>query len=193
MAAGGAFWRYSLKLYGRPPVAEACLALQDAHDIDVNLLLLCCWTGGSGQVLSAARMAQLIAAAGPWHDCVVKPLRSVRRWLKTQDQAPAEAAERLRQAVKAHELEAERLEQAILAAEADLFAPTAPDAGPGPLAVAGANLSAYMIHLGLDLTPDDDRNLAVLLAAANPRASLDQARAALGASAGTPGLNPEGL
>jgi uncharacterized protein (TIGR02444 family) len=164
-------------------VAEACLALQDAHDIDVNLLLLCCWTGGRGQVLSTDHMVRLIESAGPWHEAVVKPLRSARRWLKTQDRAPAKAAERLRQAVKAHELEAECLEQAILAAQADLLEQTAPDTSPGPLALMGANFAAYMKHLGLALTPGDQRNLAVLLAAASPDATLDQALATLGASA----------
>jgi uncharacterized protein (TIGR02444 family) len=188
MAASGAFWRYSLDLYGRPGVVAACLALQDAHDVDVNLLLLCCWTGAGGHVISSEPMARLIESAGPWHEAVVKPLRSVRRWLKTQDRAPAEAAARLRQAVKAQELEAERLEQAILAAQADLLDRAAPAAGP--LAAAGANLTAYRKHLGLALTPDVERNLAVLLAAASPGASLDQALAALDASAGTPGLDP---
>ena len=193
MAASGAFWRYSLELYGRPGVAGACLALQDSRDIDVNLLLLCCWTGDRGQALSAGSMARLIAAAEPWHEAVVKPLRSARRWLKTQDRAPAEAAERLRQAVKAQELEAERLEQAILAAEADRFEQAAPDAGPGPLAVAGANLTAYVKHLAVVLTPDDERNLAALLAAVSPDTTLDQALLALGAWPGTPGLDPGGL
>jgi uncharacterized protein (TIGR02444 family) len=193
MVADGAFWRYSLALYGQPGVAKACLALQDAQGIDVNLLLFCCWTGDRGQALSADAMAQLVESAGPWHEAVVKPLRSVRRWLKTQDRAPSEAAERLRQAVKAQELEAERLEQAILATEADLLEHATRAGDPGSLAVAGANLAAYMKHLGLTLTPDDERDVAVLLAAAFPGATLDQALAALGASAGEPGLGPRGL
>jgi uncharacterized protein (TIGR02444 family) len=193
MAADGVFWRYSLALYGRPGVAEACLALQDAQGIDVNLLLFCCWAGDRGKVLSAEDLVRLIESAGPWYEAVVKPLRSVRRWLKSQDRAPLEAAERLRQEVKAQELEAERLEQAILAAEADLLEQATQAGGPGSLAVAGANLAAYLRLLGLALTPDDERDLAVLLAAAVPGATQDQALAALGVSAGDSGLRPGGL
>ncbi len=110
------FWDFSLAVYGRPGVAEACLALQDRHGLDVNLLLFCCWAGAKGRALDAGDMARLIAAAGPWNAEVVRPLRTARRWLKTQRSAPRDQAEILRARIKADELEAERLEQSILAA-----------------------------------------------------------------------------
>ena len=155
------FWEFSLAVYGRPGVAEACLALQDRRGLDVNILLFCCWAGSRGQGLAAQEIAELIAAAGAWHEQVVVALRRARRWLKTQDAAPGEPAERLRRAIKAEELEAERLEQLILAG-------TVPVAeGEGDPALAAANLGAYFAVLDL-LPGDEDRaDLAALLAASS--------------------------
>ena len=39
------FWDFSLEIYAKPGVAQACLALQDECGADVNLLLFCCWAG----------------------------------------------------------------------------------------------------------------------------------------------------
>jgi uncharacterized protein (TIGR02444 family) len=191
--AGEAFWRFSLQVYGRPGVAEACLALQDRHGVDVNLLLFCCWTGGLGQRLSGGQMDQLLEAVGPWHGAVVKPLRSVRRWLKTQALAPAEAAAGLRRAVKARELDAERLEQAILAEQAVLLARDSPAAGPGTPALAAANLAVYMESLAIELAPDDEGCLAGLLRAAFGGLTLAEARSVVGGAAERPGLDPRPL
>ena len=108
--SGGAFWAWSLATYARPGVAEACLALQDRHGLDVNRLLLAHWLAGHGRVLPDP--AGLVSAfAEGWQHDVVAPLRSVRRALKGSALAGAPA---LRQAVKDAELEAERLEQAEL-------------------------------------------------------------------------------
>src|SRR5262249_40267230 len=48
------FWNFSLKVYGRPGVAAACIALQDGLGLDVNLLLYCCWHGRARRRLEAA-------------------------------------------------------------------------------------------------------------------------------------------
>ncbi len=152
-----AFWDFSTAVYDRPGVAEACLSLQDRRGLDVNILLFCCWAGVRGQALTAAELAARIAAVRPWQDEVVKPLRAVRRWLKEQHTAPSKAAEALRQAIKAQELEAERLEQLILAEGATT------EEEQGTPALAAANLGAYLS--ALDLVPgDEDRaDLAGLL------------------------------
>jgi hypothetical protein len=43
------FWEYSLSHYVREGVADACLALQDGHGLDVNMLLYGAWLGSMGQ------------------------------------------------------------------------------------------------------------------------------------------------
>ena len=163
------FWDFSLDLYGRPGVTEACLALQARRDLDVNMLLFCCWCGARGEALTAGELGERIVAVRPWQDQVVKPLRAARRWLKGQQTAPATAAEALRQAIKAQELEAERLEQLILADAAT----NATDRGAP--ALAAANLKAYFAALGLVPGEVDWGDLAALLCGLFRELSRDEA------------------
>lgn len=107
-------WAFSLSVYGRPGAAEACLLLQDRHGLDVNLGLFALWLGAGGQRLDDATLAAARTAVEEWHRAAVVPLRNVRRFLKPLAGDAAVAA--LRNAVKATELEAERLEQRRLAA-----------------------------------------------------------------------------
>ena len=111
-------WDWSLSVYGRPGVAAACLAAQDRYGADVNLLLWAAWAGCvHGHRLTAVEVETARAAVAAWHRDVVLPLRAVRRRLKHGPApAPNSATDPLRARVKAAELEAERLEQAVLAA-----------------------------------------------------------------------------
>jgi len=60
-------------------------------------------------------VAEAEAATRPWRDAVVRPLRAVRRQLKSgPPPAPDTATESLRAQVKAAELEAERVQQSLL-------------------------------------------------------------------------------
>ena len=43
------FWDFSLRVHGADGVAGACLDLQDAHQLDVNIVLYCCWIGATGR------------------------------------------------------------------------------------------------------------------------------------------------
>ena len=61
-AAGSPFWRFSLKFYRQPQVAEACIALQDGAGIDVNLLLFLLWQAAEGRTLAVAEVDALEAA-----------------------------------------------------------------------------------------------------------------------------------
>jgi uncharacterized protein (TIGR02444 family) len=106
------FWQFSLALYAQPNVREQCLALQEECGIDVNVLLFCGWLGWSKRVrLEADDLQRIEGVVADWHRCAVKPLRSVRQYLKGLD---AGGAGGLRERVKADELEAERVEQALL-------------------------------------------------------------------------------
>ncbi len=157
---GNLFWAFSLEAYGRPGVAEACLALQDRHGLDVNLLLYCCWAGACGRVLSDAEVERLVAAVKPWRSAAVEPLRSLRRWLKDAEGARPDLAASFRERVKALELEAERIEQQTLGDTVPVEAGTA---FPDPKAGA-ANLSAYRRVHGLRPGEQDNGALGVILA-----------------------------
>lgn len=105
------FWQFSLAVYALPAVQAECLALQDAHDIDVNVLLFSAWIGGcAGIRLSSTNLDRARGAVEAWNRDVVKPLRQARRAAKAL--APEAAA--LRQSMAEAELTAERTEQDIL-------------------------------------------------------------------------------
>lgn len=142
---GDALWAFSLAVYAMPGVAEACLALQDGHGADVNLLLFAAWNGACGRRLTAAHIAAAEAAAAPWRREVVQPLRAVRRALKVGRGGIAAAeATALRDRVKAAELAAERLEQRALARLAAL----ADAATEAPESAVPGNLRLYLDAIG---------------------------------------------
>lgn len=112
---GSDFWRFSLALYGRDGIPSACVALQDAHGLDVNLMLFALWLASRGRSVSGADLVAADAAVGSWRREAVIPLRAVRRFLKEAPAALDEAGvAALRTRVKAVELEAERLQQEAL-------------------------------------------------------------------------------
>lgn len=137
------FWNFSLQFYAAPSVAESCLELQDRHGADVNLILFALWAASRGSTLDAAAIAAADQQAKPWRETVIKPLRAARRALKQPPDgfdAPAVAA--LRRNVQAHELEAERLQQAAMAS-------LVPRPAQHPsLAAARAYLALYATLLG---------------------------------------------
>jgi uncharacterized protein (TIGR02444 family) len=135
-AAPGTFWRFSLALYERPGVASACLALQDRHGRDVNLVLYALWVGASGRGrLSVAEFDAAKAVLAPWHGKAIAPLRALRRRAKDETDAAA-----LYAALKVAELEAEHVGQDRL----ERLAPSADASNAAPLDDAAANLAAYL-------------------------------------------------
>lgn len=154
-----AFWRFSLRLYARPGVESACLWLQDHWGADVNLLLLCCWLGREGRVADRRLLREARAAVAAWRREVVLPLRQVRRRLgKALPNVGAERATPVRRATQAAELEAEHVEQLLLAERA-VRLPAGTRRG-----AAAANLALYADLLGAS-GPGLERRLAVLVQA----------------------------
>ncbi len=165
------FWTYSLALYGREGVAVACLGIQDRLDLDVNLLLFCCWAGSRGRALSEPEVAALIAETRGLREQVVRPLRAARRWLKGQVPALGPAAGRLRADIKASELAAEKIQQGLM-----FQTHAVPEGAPSAAAVAG-NLRVYMAALGRAPGVPDISDLAAVLRGACPEINpLDAVR-----------------
>ena len=114
--SGDGFWAFSLRIYGRPEVPPACLALQDEGGADVNIVLFLLYLADCGRRLDADAVAALDARLRPWRDGVVRPLREVRRQLRAAVGPLVPATTRaLRDRVKGAELAAEKLQQQALA------------------------------------------------------------------------------
>ena len=173
------FWDYALDLYRRAGVERACLELQGRHGLDVNLVLLCCWLGRRGIETDEAWMRAATAAVERWQAEVIRPLRAARGGLKAQlaEAASGSIAKRwpeltagLRRRVLALELDAERLEQLLLAElAADLPAAAVPGIGP-----ASRNLRRYG-----RFTAADRPALGTLLKAAFPQSAAAEVAAHL--------------
>jgi uncharacterized protein (TIGR02444 family) len=113
------FWAFSLKVYDAPGVAEECLKMQERLGLDVNVLLFAAHLGAAeGVMLAADEVAAAEAVVAAWHAETVRGLRALRRALKPaslDESNPLQAATvALRGQVKTAELEAEKIEQAML-------------------------------------------------------------------------------
>ena len=54
------FWAFSLKAFAKPPVAQACLDLQDRLGVDVNVLLFLLWCARRGRRLSMRDVGNVV-------------------------------------------------------------------------------------------------------------------------------------
>jgi uncharacterized protein (TIGR02444 family) len=177
------FWDFALRVYKTPGVSDACLAIQERHGADVNVVLFCCWMGESGRgAMTPERLAEACEAVAPWHESVVKRLRAVRRLLKEDaGKAPADLAGALRAQIQASEIDAEHIELLMLAGNvADLTPdPTRPADARADDAVA--NIGTYMTRINATLMGVDRTALGEIVAATFPDFGRERAEATLSA------------
>jgi len=114
-------WEFSLFVYGKSGVPDACLTLQDSHALDVNLVLFCLWLATDSRCLAGAEVEEAIALSTAWRQKMISPLRALRTEMKEWPSEESVSAfsqrtdfEELRNKVKAVELEAERWQQQML-------------------------------------------------------------------------------
>lgn len=106
------FWDYSLYLYKKTEVKNACLILQDKHQLNVNIILLICWLAQSHRGrLSKDALRQLLAESYDWQSQITEKLRDIRRLLDANNKTTW--AKSLRSDILEEELVAEHIEQLI--------------------------------------------------------------------------------
>src|SRR5437588_1884595 len=110
-------WRFVGSFYAREGVSHACLALQDQLGVDVDILLFAIFAQVKrGILLDADDLASVDNLIRDWRSEIVQVLRRVRTRLKAGPApAPSLVAEKLRNRIKAAELEAEQIELTVLA------------------------------------------------------------------------------
>lgn len=99
-------WSFALSTYARSGCEAACLRLQE-QGADVCLLLCGAWLEQRGVAQTPKRLQALKHIAGPWQAQVIEPLRQVRMQWRAMAQQD-EVLDKLRERVKALELDAER-------------------------------------------------------------------------------------
>ena len=179
MSTSQIFWNFSNRVYQNDDVQDACLALQNKYGLDVNLILFCCWSGALHGEFTEELFEQSLREALDWRQNVVEPLRNVRSWLKQEVQNGRISADSsvmdFRDAVKATELESERLQQIDLERLVDRSS----DGEFEPLNSSARNLRRYCDRCGVDLTNDVKRLLALVLDASLSDVGPDEALRAL--------------
>lgn len=163
------FWDFSVALYGKPGVASACLALQERHGVDVNVLMFCLWLAASGRgPVPAERLGEAFAAAAAWHAEIVRNLRALRKRLKTPvGTADPALAQALRARIQKIEIDAEHVEQLALAAAPAAAAPARGGLDAGTKAShAAAHVAIYFAGAGAGPGAEDMAALRTIFAAA---------------------------
>lgn len=161
--AANPFWDFSLRAYRRNGVAEACIRLQDRHDVDVNLLFYFHWLATvRPDALGDSEIGVIVAETDDWRRGVVMPLRAIRRRMKSGfDGFASDAVDDLRNEVKRLELQSERQEHDFL------FARESPDrseASAKACAVRAAeNVSGYFRSLEVALDEADRKDCETVL------------------------------
>ncbi len=158
---------YALALYGREGVSAACLLLQERTGLDVNLLLFAAWMGAHrGYPLDEQEVLQARGKVADWHAEIVRPLRAVRRRLKTGPlPAPSQATAQLREKLQGLEISAELIELEELSALGQTL-PAKPRAGtPRDMATAGMT-RVVAIAAKRDLDTEEEAAVAFIAHAA---------------------------
>lgn len=106
-------WPEMVRLYAREHVSELCLSLQDEFDVDVPVLLFLVLTDRNGIGCDEHAFGRFLVEAARWRECVVRPLRTIRRAMKKHVMTTDESA--LREEIKRIELNAEKLHVSRLA------------------------------------------------------------------------------
>lgn len=159
------FWDYSLEVYKQPGVADACLYLQDRYGLNVNLVLFCAWTAKYGYAaLSEDQVVTAIRRVSDWQRQVVTQLRHIRRALGREPLGvPEFLLDKYRPRVEEAELEAEHVEQLVLADLAENLQRTAAES---PERLARLNLGVYIAAAGVTADENLNRNLETILGTA---------------------------
>jgi len=108
-------WDWSVATYARPGVKDALLALQNAHGLDVNMILWRLWLAHSHREPTPAMDQAARTLSETWRTRVVTPLRSARDGIKPPPGGvDPEHARLLRTQILEVELQAERLQHEAL-------------------------------------------------------------------------------
>jgi len=165
------FWNFAVRTYRCEGIPKACIALQDERGADVNVLLFCCWMGATRGEFEIETLDKVLEFSRAWADRVVRPLRSVRTWMKIEgcsDPAvPAESCMKLRERIKKVELQAEQLQENVMQSLVD----TIPGVSLGVTEQARAaelNLRRYCEAERIEWDHETQTRLETILRAAIP-------------------------
>ncbi len=118
------FWLFSVALFSRTNVEEACLCLRDKYNLNINLLFFCCWLANQKYPpLSERDVLIIIEKVSPWHDKIIKELNKLCQLFPKKIQNEKIIA--LQKTLSENETFARKAEQSILLQLLNSFEKTA--------------------------------------------------------------------
>ena len=171
------FWDYSLDVYRRDGVSSALISFQDRHRLDVNILLLCLWSGQSGRgELDDSDFGHALGVSANWNPDIVCAIRDVRNRLRQEiASVPKDLSDAIRLKLLELEIECEHVEQLLLIAGLGQKENQA-GSSEKKLKDCGLNLKSYFDRKGCYPDADDRRELIIILSAAFADISSDKIR-----------------
>ena len=108
------FWNWMLRVYPRPGLSEALIALQDREGLNVNALLFSVWLACRSGRLTREEADEIVRLNSEWANEIVAPVRTVRRVLKTSTLIAEDKKADIRKRIQGIELELEEMHCALL-------------------------------------------------------------------------------
>ncbi|MDY6974229.1 MAG: TIGR02444 family protein [Thermodesulfobacteriota bacterium] len=174
------FWDFTLNVHSQTGIHEACLELQVTYGLDVNMLFFCCWVGSAGGgTVGREVIGRALEAVTHWQEEIVRPVWRARHRLKNEfREFPSSLTEPLRQALIAAEVDAEHIEQLVLA---ESFTFQSDDASTGKKRIndAASNLADYLALCSredLAFSKEIFEPMTLILNAAFPEAERESVR-----------------
>jgi uncharacterized protein (TIGR02444 family) len=180
-------WERASRAYESAEVERLCLELQDDHGQCVSYLLWAAWAGEQGRAIDGDLARQAAELARDWEVSVLKPLRAVRRRLKSAVAGISDAArEASRERLKTEEIAAERL---LL----DALEAMTPAAGRQTGDLAGDLAGSLRVAKAAWAAPAPDLALAELVEAFSKTAFFARLRPEMSFSDDPPLANDEAI
>jgi len=171
------FWDYALAVYGGDGVSAACIALQDRHELDVNLLLFSMWAAHDGRPpLTPAEFDALFEVSERWNKEIVCEIRRLRALLSSGYGAVGERRRAaVRDAALTLEIDCEHVE--MLALAETLGAPLSRNVDPAEArSVAVSNMKAYFTRRAVVADAEDFVALTSIVAGGYPGTDIATVR-----------------
>lgn len=98
----------------RDGMKDVCLALQDQHGLNVNILLAAVWAAENGYAVTPGRRVELEASIRDLDAATVQPIRALRRTIQTDPRVDADLRLELKKLLLEPEIRAEQAVEAKL-------------------------------------------------------------------------------
>lgn len=173
------FCTFVKQLQAQPEVNNALLSLQQRLQLNINMLLFCCWIAEKGlKPLNKKELRDILAMIAPWHNQIVLALKKLRKRLPQQISKPT--LHKISKLIIAKETLANQIEQMLLSDI--MLKPVAKRTPEQRFADACKNITVYCKELPNGMDQQDTEAIKQLLCAIFPYIDAEQITAYWGKS-----------